>query len=227
MNFFYKLQIYTNLLKESIKYFLNKGKKNKYNLFLEKYFKKNNSGLYIDVGCYHPFRLSNTKFLYDKGWKGINIDISRKSIDLFNIIRKNDINLNIGIGAKNHKVFGYFQKKLYFSNTLSKDHSKTFLSNPIKKKIKIYTLSFIINRYFKNKNIDFLDIYCEGKDLEVLKGLNFKKNKFNLISIEVHSYDKKTKKNSAEIHRIMKKNDFKLVFGKSESTKIFKNKFFN
>ena len=157
----------------------------------------------------------------------MNIDINRKSIDLFNAARKNDINLNIGIGAKNQKVFGYFQKELYFSNTLSKQHSKTFLSNPIKKKIKIYTLSFIINRYFKNKNIDFLDIDCEGRDLEVLKGLKFKKNKFNLISIEAHTYDKKTKKKYAEIHKIMKKNDFKLVLGKkTDSHKIFKNKFF-
>ena len=64
MSIFYKIDLYLNLLKYLIKYKYTKKNKDKYSLFLEGFFKKK-IGLYIDVGCYHPIRMSNTKFLYE------------------------------------------------------------------------------------------------------------------------------------------------------------------
>ena len=94
MNFFYKINLFLNLIRYSIKEKFSEDK-GKHFLFLKDYFKEKKDGFYIDVGCFHPIRLSNTKFLYDKGWRGINIDISSFSIDLFNYARPDDINLNI------------------------------------------------------------------------------------------------------------------------------------
>ena len=222
MNFFYKVGLYLNLLKYSIKYKNQKKYENKYILFLKNYFDKKKKGLYIDVGSYHPIRLSNTKFLYDKGWQGINIDISKKSIDLFKIARKTDINLNIGIGNKNEFSDAYFQKDLFHANTLVYEHSKKFLANAIKKKIKTLTLDSVINRYAKNKKIDYIDIDCEGKDLEVLQGLNLSQYQTDLISIEMHGYDTITKKRAELIFDIMKKNKFKKIYGNYPDTLIFK-----
>jgi len=222
MNFFYKVGLYINLLKYSIKYKYQKKYENKYILFLKNYFDRKKKGLYIDVGSYHPIRLSNTKFLYDKGWQGINIDISKKSIDFFKIARKTDINLNIGIGNKNEFSYAYFQKDLFHANTLVYEHSKKFLTNPIKKKIKILTLDTVINRYAKNKKIDYIDIDCEGKDLEVLQGLNLGQYQIDLISIEMHGYDTITKKRAESIFDIMKKNKFKKIYGNYPDTLIFK-----
>ncbi|MDH5790264.1 MAG: hypothetical protein OEZ27_06695, partial [Nitrospinota bacterium] len=34
-----------------------------------------NDGFYVDVGCYHPKKYSNTYKLYKRGWRGINIDL--------------------------------------------------------------------------------------------------------------------------------------------------------
>ena len=48
-----------------------------------KYFKNLNNGFYVDVGCYHPIEMNNTYLLYKKNWTGINIDVSKFSIDLF------------------------------------------------------------------------------------------------------------------------------------------------
>ncbi len=31
-------------------------------------------GIYVDVGCHHPIRYSNTLSLYLHGWRGVNID---------------------------------------------------------------------------------------------------------------------------------------------------------
>ena len=224
MNLKYKILLYLNLFKYFLKdKFVTSLYKDKYKLFIINHFKKRKKGFYIDVGCYHPIRLSNTNFLYNKGWSGINIDISKKSIDLFNIARKQDINLNLGVGAKNNTSTGYFHKNLYFGNTLNYNHSKKLFNNVLKKKIKTFKLENIINKYAKNKKIDFLDIDCEGDDYDVLKGLNLKKNKIDLISIEMHNYNSEINQKSLLIFKLMKKNQYKLVYGKYPGTLIFKN----
>ena len=221
MIFFYKINLFLNLIKYSIKEKLRKDK-GKHFLFLKDYYKEKKDGFYIDVGCYHPIRLSNTKFLYDKGWRGINIDISKKSIDLFKIARKKDINLNIGIGNKNKVSEAYFKKDLFHANTFVYDHAEKLLGEYIKKKINVHTLNSVIDSNAKDKKIDFLDIDCEGKDLEVLEGLDLNKNEIDLISIEMHGYDENTKRNGELIFDIMKKNKYKKVYGIFPDTLIFK-----
>ena len=221
MSIYYKIELALNLLKYSIREKYVKVE-DKHILFLKDYFKEKKKGLYIDVGCFHPIRLSTTKFLYDKGWLGINIDISEKSIDLFKIARKRDINLNIGIGKKDEISEAYFKKDLFHANTLDYKHSQKFLGESIKRKIVIRTLNSVINEYAQDKMIDLIDIDCEGKDLEVLQGLDFNKNKINLISIEMHAYDENTKKKGELIFDIMEKNKFKKIYGDFPDTLIFK-----
>ena len=220
MSFFYKINLFLNLIKYSIKEKFRKDN-GKHFLFLKDYYKEKKDGFYIDVGCYHPIRLSNTKFLYEKGWRGINIDINKKSIDLFKITRKKDINLNIAIGNKIKVSEAYFKKDLFPLNTLVIDHAKKLLGEYIKKKINVYTLNSVIDNNAKNKKIDFLDIDCEGKDLEVLEGLDLNKNEIDLISIEIHGYDETTKKNGKLIFDIMKKNKYKILYGKFPDHFIF------
>ena len=81
-------------------------------LIIKNFFKKKSSGIYVDIGCYHPYDGSNTHLLFKKGWNGINIDLSELSIELFNVTRKNDLNLRLGVGSKNGKIKYFFRKKL-------------------------------------------------------------------------------------------------------------------
>ena len=63
-------------------------------LILQNIFMKQNDGLYIDVGCQHPIKNNNTYLLYKKGWKGINVDLDKDNIKLFNSARPEDYNVN-------------------------------------------------------------------------------------------------------------------------------------
>ena len=65
-----------------------------------KYLYKKQKGFYIDVGAFDPNKGSNTKYLYNCGWSGINIDANPTSIEKFNLYRKRDINLHIGISER-------------------------------------------------------------------------------------------------------------------------------
>ena len=184
-------------------------------LFIDNFF-KNKIGLYVDVGAYHPLELSNTYLLYKKKWKGINIDINSLSIDYFNFLRPNDININLGVTKKNTIKTLYYQKNKSPLNTLNLSRAKKIFSNRFKKKkIKTKTLTNILDKTkFKGKKIDFLNIDTEGNDLEVLKSLDFKKYKPKLICIELIDHfnpDKKEIKKH-KIYKFLIEKKYKLVW---------------
>ena len=79
-------------------------------------------GKYVDVGCYHPFKGSLTVQLYNRGWKGINIDLSKSSIDLFNLTRKKDINLNLAVSDFDGQTNYYENSPINQQNSLIKDN---------------------------------------------------------------------------------------------------------
>lgn len=54
---------------------------------------KFSDGFYIDAGAHHPFRQSNTAYLWLMGWRGINVDASKAAIRQFDRVRSSDLNL--------------------------------------------------------------------------------------------------------------------------------------
>jgi FkbM family methyltransferase len=221
----YKISLYINIIKYWLKNYFNPINKYKNIIFLKDYFKNQKNGFYIDVGCFHPIRLSNTMFLYSKGWTGMNIDLSKKSIDLFKIARPKDINLNFGVGSKNETLDYFYNKKVFANNTFDIHFAKSFLKKDKIKKgtIEVKKLSYLIENYSSKKKIDLLDIDAEGFDFEVLKGIDYEKYVIELIMIEVHHYDEKTKKVSREILDFLTKKNFKLIFGVYPGNCIFKH----
>ena len=179
-------------------------------LFVEKYFRKKPLGFYIDVGCHNPIYLNNTFLLHKKKWKGINIDTSQFSIDLFNYMRPNDLNYNCAISNNNEDVKLYFQKEFSLLNTIQIDHTKNFMQGNIKEKtIKAFTLDEILEKnIYKNSKIDFLDIDIEGADLKALQGLSFDKFKPELICVEIH--DKEIEK--SKIYKFLVDKKYELIW---------------
>lgn len=146
---------------------------------------------YIDIGCNHPYFISNTALFYAKGCKGINIDANPVLIEFFNKYRKNDINLNIGIGNKKEQFEFYIME----DDTLS-TFSKIELESMIKigkklleiKKIEMITLTDVISKYCNGVFPDFLSIDVEGLDFEILKTIEFNNNAPKIICVEAAEY---------------------------------------
>ena len=171
-------------------------KKNKYrkisysygsvDLLLEHIFKNQSHGFYIDVGCQHPVMNNNTYLLYKKGWNGINIDLDKKNIDLFNFYRKRDLNLNFAISSQEGERDLFFYHDKSAINTVEKSVAN-YQRAQVKeiKKVKTKTLNSIIeNSKFNNLTIDFVSIDVEGHELDVIKGFDLKKYKPKVIIIE-------------------------------------------
>ena len=225
-NWFSKFKLLINLIKYRGIFFKKQYSKNGEDQYLKRIFKNQKKGIYLDVGAYHPYRASNTCLLYKKGWSGINVDISKESIDLFNIARPNDINLNIAIGDKNKVQTFYYKKQRHPMNTLNKEFAENYFykkKTRIKKsKIMTRTFNYLVNDI---KNIDLLDIDVEGNEYEVIKKINFKKVSFKIILIERTHFNKKTINNNKKINQLLLKENYKYVKSFGE-TNIYKNRKF-
>ena len=101
-------------------------------LIIDRLFRNNKKGIYLDIGCNHPIKHNNTYLLYERGWNGINIDLDKTSIDEFKKLRPKDINIQIGVSnyAGNKKVFYYHKRSPL--NTLSKKLKELELKNQLK-----------------------------------------------------------------------------------------------
>ena len=57
------------------------------------------NGKYFDVGAHHPYNISNTALLYERGWRGVCIEANPNHIGAFEKDRPEDNILNVGVGC--------------------------------------------------------------------------------------------------------------------------------
>ena len=155
-------------------------------LLVNRFFKNQDVGIYLDVGAYHPIKWSNTYLLHKKGWKGINIDLDEHSIEMFKYFRTNDHSRQIAISDYEGHIDLYRYHERSAVQTVSSDAAKRMDSDIVNKiVVKCDTLNNIIeDSPFKDKKIDFLTIDIEGHELEALQNFNFKKFEPKLVVIE-------------------------------------------
>ena len=127
-------------------------------------------GFYIDAGANSPWDCSVTKFFYDRGWHGINIEPLEDHYNELCRDRPRDVNLNIGAGSENGE--------LEFFGGVSFDKDATHLNKILKtasKIVPVKRLADILAEHVKDQNqaIHFLKIDVEGWERSVLEGMDF------------------------------------------------------
>ena len=188
-------------------------------------FSKVKKGVFIDLGCNHPIKFNNTYLLYKRGWRGINIDLDKESIDEFNKIRDKDYNVQslISTNIGEEKEIYYYHSRSAI-NTLSRELLEQRKTK--KDSIKILkettnTLENIIEKSpFKNQKINLLSIDIENHEYEALKNFNFDKYPFEVIVIEIHNLNQKSLEIynqsinfvlNSDIYKLLEKNKYKLI----------------
>ena len=173
------------------KLFLTKSKARHFSQFGEdisllRLFPKAHQGIYVDVGCYHPIKHSNTHALYKRGWSGINIDIDKIKIEGFDLLRPRDTNIACAVSNTDGMVDYYSGGFYSLVSTLESDF-KVFDATYETKQVRAKKLETIIDESpFADREIDLLTVDVEAHDSEVLKSLGFKKYKPNVVVVEIH-----------------------------------------
>ena len=176
---------YLNLCRRKYKYKKISYSLNAVDLIIDYIFKNKNNGFYLDVGSQHPISNNNTYLLFKRGWSGINIDLDKKNIDLFNTARPNDINLNLAISSDVAEKNLYFYHDKSPINTLDKVVSD-FQAATVKeiKTIKTTTLDITLQSLKLNNKIDYMNLDIEGHEMEIFKAFDLSLYKPSVISVE-------------------------------------------
>lgn len=223
--FTYKIYLYYNLFIRH-KCFLDRKQYSQWgeDQFIDSFFNNKNNGIYLDIGCFHPYMYSNTCLLHKRGWSGVNVDINQTSIDLFNIIRPNDTNICAAVSKEKKDLKVYFDDPFSPINTVDKKFYENLEKSFFKNK-KIFTIqSKTIQEIFDigkiKGEIDFVNIDAEGLDFEILLQMNLSKYKVKLLSIETHNVDGSKTENFESIKNLLEKNGY-LIFKRVGPTTLF------
>jgi FkbM family methyltransferase len=142
---------------------------------LNHYFKHRKFGTYIDVGAFNPSKNSNTRQLYQRGWRGVNIDANEDLISDFLIERPEDKNICTAIGSNSEYQLFLFDELLV--STTNKKNRDFELSRGRKvtsqRKVNGMTLRNILDRYFSTSRPTLLTIDIEGADFDALHSISF------------------------------------------------------
>lgn len=178
---------------------------------------------YIDIGAHHPNYINNTYLFYLKGARGISIEPDPSLIAQFNAVRKEDTNLNIGIGETNGMADFYIMNEPTL-NTFVKEEAermeaeKSVYKIAEVKKIPISPLTEVIEKYCGGKFPDFLSIDVEGLDELILKSIDYKAGSPKVMCVETLTF-------SAE-GKGMKKNEL-ISFVKSKGYMVYADTYIN
>ena len=192
-------------------------------LIVDRIFSNISEGIYIDIGCNHPIKYNNTYLLHKRGWTGINIDLDKKCINEFNVMRKNDYNIQELVGSidgEEKEIYYYHERSAI--NTISKELADKRKKKPreiIKKKTKSIN-KIIESSPYKSKKINFMSIDIENYEYEALKNFNFQKYGIDLIVTECTDMSQlklETYTQSLDyilntnLYRLLEKNNYKLI----------------
>jgi hypothetical protein len=151
------------------------------------------NGTYVDVGCHHPFRYSNTALLYIfNNWTGLNIDADQRAIDLFYKYRPRDINVCCAVGNSQGSAEAFLFKDRAV-NTLDPTRASRLIGDfgvPEKRTVDILPLSELLDRYLPaGTTIDLLNIDIEGFDHQAVESNDWQRYRPRLVCIETHNFN--------------------------------------
>lgn len=146
---------------------------------------------YLDIGCNHPYKISNTALMYQGGAKGVNVDANKVTIEAFNHVRTvNTINLNYGVAPKAGILTFYMQSEDSGLNTFM-DEEVEFAKSKFKveytktEQIECKTLGDIINGFCDGEFPDYFDCDIEGLDYDVIDSYDMSINGPKVACVEV------------------------------------------
>jgi len=144
-------------------------------------------GMWIDVGAWHPQLDSVTKWFYDSGWSGINVEPSKNFFRMLERKRPRDINLNIAIGRKQGKS-AFFEVDQSGMSSLGENSfelgRRVGYRGSSVQEVNVKTLTEIFDEYAVNREVHFVKIDVEGFEADVLSGLDLRKYRPWILVVE-------------------------------------------
>jgi FkbM family methyltransferase len=146
---------------------------------------------YLDIGAFHPWRLSNTAYFYLNGSRGVNVEPNPNLILAFHNERPLDVNLNVGIGEA-EGVLDFYEISDRTLSTFSKKEADACAANgqgiAAVHQVQVITLANVLAQAGLDQFPDFLSLDVEGLEEEILRGLGTQHQYPKVICVETAEY---------------------------------------
>ena len=170
---------------------------------------------YIDLGCFHPLRWSNTAGLYLLGWRGLNVDANERLIAEMRSVRTEDVSVCTGIAASDG-VFDFYSIGIGASSTIDEEHKTTRESKgaPVKgvTQIQCVPIMTLLRAHLQPEQLaqyEYIDIDLEGLDETVVAQIDWDWLPVKLVTVEIH-VDNISSILETNIYRTMLENGFQM-----------------
>jgi FkbM family methyltransferase len=144
------------------------------------------SGFYVDIGANDPVFHSVTKYFYDMGWRGINVEPNPSLHRRLGAHRPRDLNLNAGISNLVGSLTFYEIPAVHGWSTFEPEfaahyrkHGAAILERPIP----VMTLRDLFEKHV-TETVDFLKIDVEGFERQVVEGADWSRWRPRVVVIE-------------------------------------------
>jgi FkbM family methyltransferase len=194
-------------------------------MILARLFEDRASGFYVDIGAHHPIRFSNTYKFYRRGWKGLNVDATPGSMEIFRYLRPRDISVEAAVGAGGQKL-KFYEFNEPALNTLSAEVAKerNVGKYHVKREVPLVTQSLgeLLRAYVpKNTRIDFLTVDVEGLDYEVLCSNDWARFMPEIILAECLGASTTEEASAVPVYQLLSGHGYKVV-AKTANTVFFR-----
>jgi FkbM family methyltransferase len=160
---------------------------NREDVLLERLFRDQENGFYIDVGAGHPTQGSLTRHFYDRGWRGLNVEPSASLFDSLCSERPEDNNLRLAISNRSGWVNLYeFSGQEWGLSTLSAEQAEFHAQSGLQYEtcsVRAATLAEICEEKVTG-DIQFLSIDVEGHEAKVVEGGDWDRWRPRVVVIE-------------------------------------------
>lgn len=152
------------------------------------------TGVYLDLGAYHPFRHSNTAHFWQLGWHGYNIDANPHTIELYKKTRPQDQNIWTAIIPDSEYRKDVHEIDLMLPDASAKGEGVSAVGTvnidyvsgrELNSRIRVPAISVngLLEKY-GIREVDYLNVDIEGFDEAIIQEFDFKLCHPKVISVE-------------------------------------------
>jgi FkbM family methyltransferase len=155
-------------------------------VLLERCFRDVERGFFIDIGAHHPTYSSVTKWFYDRGWWGINVEPG-PGIQAFHNERPRDINLEVAVSDFEGEAQFWLHMGNTGTSTLQRDIADLVAqrAGDIRAiEVKVTTLQSIVDNHAAATHVHFLKVDAEGTENAIVLSTNWRRWRPEVIVIE-------------------------------------------
>ncbi len=130
-------------------------------------------GRYVDVGAFHPEIDSVTKWFYDQGWSGMNLEPVPEMFAVLEAARPRDTNIRAAAGAVAGVATMAVVPDSMGLSSLEVKEVEASVALPVRlEQVEVRPLREVLELY-SGEDIHFLKIDAEGSEHDVLAGMDF------------------------------------------------------